>query len=305
MDKGYISLWRSIQDNEMWFEEPFTRAQAWIDLLLLANHKTTYMRVRGIRLEVERGQIGRSKETLADRWKWSRSKVMRFLDELENDGMIEQQTSIKNSRLPRIISIVNYEKYQQNEQQKDNKKTLNEQQKDTNNNVNKLNNENKDKNISKDIQKETNVSSEQIEYDSFLEYWNHYANEYGLAKIKSINTTRKTKIKARLKQDKDFAQNLGEAIQMIGSSDFLTGRNGNWKATFDWLIQNDTNYYKVLEGNYQNKGVSQGGASEQDSFRKQWNSLSSEDQAELERIARQQAREEREAKYRTTYQSGY
>ena len=153
MDKGYISLWRSIQDNEIWLEEKFTRAQAWIDMLLLANHKKTSMRVRGIKVEVDRGQIGRSKETLADRWKWSRSKVMRFLDELENDGMIEQQTSIKNSRLPRIISIVNYEKYQQNEQQKDNKKTLNEQQKDTNNNDNKINNENNKKTISKDISK--------------------------------------------------------------------------------------------------------------------------------------------------------
>ena len=159
MDKGYISLWRSIQDNEIWFEEPFTRAQAWIDLLLLANHKKTFMRVRGIRLEVGRGQIGRAKETLADRWQWSRSKVMRFLNELEEYGMIEQQTSNKNSRLPRIISIVNYEKYQENEQQKNNKRTINEQQKDTNNNDNKLNNDNKSANARKTIQNLDQVNS--------------------------------------------------------------------------------------------------------------------------------------------------
>ena len=233
MDKGYISLWRSIQDNEMWFEEPFTRAQAWIDLLLLANHKTTYMRVRGIRLEVERGQIGRSKETLADRWKWSRSKVMRFLDELENDGMIEQQTSIKNSRLPRIISIVNYEKYQQNEQQKDNKKTLNEQQKDTNNNVNKLNNENK--NNTNVLQKEKTYKSENV-----LNFW----NQKGIIQHKISDKIEKAYLKAKKEFSEDeIIKAISNYKEILDSSFYYSH-----KFTLENFLKQSNGIHNFIEG---------------------------------------------------------
>ena len=39
--KGWIALYRAIIDNEfLWSDTPFARGQSWIDLLLLANHKT-------------------------------------------------------------------------------------------------------------------------------------------------------------------------------------------------------------------------------------------------------------------------
>jgi len=34
----------------------------------------------------------------------------------------------------------------------------------------------------------------------------------------------------------------------MSKSPFLTG--DGWKVSFDWLIENDTNYLKTLEGNY-------------------------------------------------------
>ena len=104
-------------DDPIYFSEPFTRAQAWIDLLLLANYADGYFYIRGNRVEVKPGQIGKSKETLAERWQWSRGKVNRFLDELEHDGKIEQQ----KNRLITLISITNFENLssavQQTEQQ--------------------------------------------------------------------------------------------------------------------------------------------------------------------------------------------
>lgn len=92
----------------MWTEEPFTRGQAWVDLLLLANHRSTYIRKRGIKVLLNRGDVGHSQVSLSDRWKWSRGKVKRFLNELENDQMIVQQ----NNNVTVCISIVNYDKYQ-------------------------------------------------------------------------------------------------------------------------------------------------------------------------------------------------
>jgi hypothetical protein len=108
---GWIKLYRQLTLNNIWTDEPFSRGQAWIDLLLLANHKDGIVRVRGIKIPILRGQVGWSELKLADRWKWSRGKVRRFICELENEKMVVQQKNRKTS----IISILNYEFYQCND----------------------------------------------------------------------------------------------------------------------------------------------------------------------------------------------
>lgn len=105
---GWICLHRSIQENDLWLAEPFTWAQAWIDLLINANHKPGSFWVRRIEVKLERGQLGWSEITMADRWKWSRGKVRRYLGMLETRGMIVQQTN----KLTSIITICNYSEYQ-------------------------------------------------------------------------------------------------------------------------------------------------------------------------------------------------
>lgn len=131
---GYILLHRQLMDHPLYFAEPFSRIMAWIDLLLMANHATGYIYVRGNRIEVNRGQVGLSEDTLAQRWKWSRGKVRRFLNELENDQQIVQQ----KSRVKSLISVVNYDKYQLGSTTDS---TTDGQQTDTNN-KNKKNNKN-------------------------------------------------------------------------------------------------------------------------------------------------------------------
>lgn len=108
MASGWIKIHRKITDNPLYFAEPFTRIQAWIDLLLLANHKEGFFYVRGNQVTVGRGQVGMSQENLAQRWRWSRGKVNRYLKDLENMGQITQQ----KNRITTVISICNYEKYQ-------------------------------------------------------------------------------------------------------------------------------------------------------------------------------------------------
>jgi len=112
---GWIKLHRAIMDHPDWLAEQFTRAQAWVDLLLLANHKVGHIRKRGILIEVRRGQVGYSEETLAARWKWSREKVRRFLGRLRVDGQISRNPVQQNKNLSNLISITNYETYQSNE----------------------------------------------------------------------------------------------------------------------------------------------------------------------------------------------
>ncbi len=128
MNGGWIKLHRKIIDGPLWVGEPFTRGQAWVDLLLIANHKPGYFRSRGVRVDVDRGQTGYALETLANRWMWSRGKVVRFLRELETEGqLVTQKTNVTT-----IITICNYDQYQENGQQidtqTDSKRTANGQQ---------------------------------------------------------------------------------------------------------------------------------------------------------------------------------
>ncbi len=136
MSQGWIKLHRKIQNNSLWLSETFTRGQAWVDLLLLANHKDGFFYKRGVKVNVERGQVGVSEVGLSDRWKWSRNKVRKFLKDLEK----EQQIELHKSNVTQLVTIINYKEYQQKEQQieqqKDNRRTAEGQQKDTNKNVN-------------------------------------------------------------------------------------------------------------------------------------------------------------------------
>ena len=46
---------------------------------------------------------------------------------------------------------------------------------------------------------------------------------------------------------------LATCFQKISESDFCNGATGKWTATFDWFFENEKNWLKVLEGNYDNR----------------------------------------------------
>jgi hypothetical protein len=106
---GWIKIHRKITENPLYFSEPFNRSMAWIDMILLANHSDNYFFKRGIRVDVKVGQIGYDLDTLGKRWQWSRGKVERFMQMLENDNQIVRQ----KTNVTTLISIVNYKEYQQ------------------------------------------------------------------------------------------------------------------------------------------------------------------------------------------------
>lgn len=111
MSKGYIKLHRQLQDCWVWQGERFSRGQAWVDMLLMANHKDVKMPL-GEKIEiVKRGQFITSMKKLADKWGWSFNTVKKFLNLLENDNMLTRKSD--NSKT--LITIINYEVYQYTE----------------------------------------------------------------------------------------------------------------------------------------------------------------------------------------------
>lgn len=111
MPTGWIKLHRKIEEWPLYFAEPFTKAHAWIDLLVVAQFHPSTINVRGNLIDVKRGEIAWSEDALARRWLWSRNKVRRFLNWLETVQQIKLQ---KNNIISKII-VLNYEQYQQND----------------------------------------------------------------------------------------------------------------------------------------------------------------------------------------------
>jgi len=110
MHRGYIKYWRSSVDNPLYFSEPFTKWQAWSDLLLLASYRDHVCHVRKIPVNLEPGQVLVAEDFLAQRWSWSRGKVRRFLSYLESKTV--QQIIQHKTNVCTIVSIVNWELYQ-------------------------------------------------------------------------------------------------------------------------------------------------------------------------------------------------
>lgn len=105
---GWIFLHRQLLDHELWLKQPFTWGQAWVDLLLLANHKETTIWIRGNEVPLKRGQVGWSIVSLSQRWRRSDRWVVRLLAALETRGQI----TVQKSSVTTVITIKNYDPFQ-------------------------------------------------------------------------------------------------------------------------------------------------------------------------------------------------
>lgn len=108
-DKGFVKIYRDLQDHWIWKGEPFSRGQAWVDLIMMVNHKDKKIMFNANLITVKRGSVLTSTRKLAERWQWSINKVRRFLDQLEADGMIEQKRNSKYT----VIILVGFSRYQE------------------------------------------------------------------------------------------------------------------------------------------------------------------------------------------------
>lgn len=107
-NKTYIKLYRKVMDNAIFLELPYDRWHAFEFLLLKARRFPTVTILKGKPIKLEVGQLICGEEKLAVKWGWSRGKVIRYLDMLENLGMIKKNGTPYGT----LITIENYTKYQ-------------------------------------------------------------------------------------------------------------------------------------------------------------------------------------------------
>ena len=105
---GYIKLYRSCKSNSFWQDKPFTRWQAFEDLILSAAFEQNRILLKGQVVMLERGQLIKGLDTFANDWGWSRKKVRTFLKLLENEKMAMS----KGTPMGTLVTVVNYDFYQ-------------------------------------------------------------------------------------------------------------------------------------------------------------------------------------------------
>lgn len=107
---GWIPLWRSWMRHPHYFTQEgreATSGEAFIDLLLRANYRTSFLIDRGEQIVIRPGQILTSIHSLANRWKWSRSRVRRWIDSCSKRGEIYTKSDHRRT----VITLCNFDKW--------------------------------------------------------------------------------------------------------------------------------------------------------------------------------------------------
>lgn len=236
MNNGYIKLFRSLLEWEWYSDSNVVRL--FIHCLLKANHKDKNH--QGIL--IERGTFMTSLEKLHIETGLSIRQVRTAISKLK---LTNELTSISYNKY-RIIKVNKYDEYQFNDKQTTSNLTseLTSKRQGSDKVATTTNNEKNDKNEKKVLNN----------YVALKDFWNSFEN---LPKLKKLTQKRKDKIKLRI--DEIGLDEFKRAIKICDETPFLHGKNNRgWKANIDWLITNDTNIVKVLEGKYGDSKPKQG-----------------------------------------------
>lgn len=80
--------------------------------------------------------------------------------------------------------------------------------------------------------------------EPYVTAWNIFASFYSWPAVKKITDKRRQKFKVRIRES---AFDFFEILNLAKRSEFL--KSGSWFG-FDWIIENESNYLKIIEGNY-------------------------------------------------------
>ena len=270
---SWIKIFRELLQWE-WFQKA-EMVQLFIYLLLKAN--CVDKQWRGI--TIKRGQIATSNATMRQDLRLSEQQIRTCIKRLISTGEI----TYKSTNRYVIITICNYNKYQDggnsinehnneqtNNQSTDEQRAINEQSTTTKEIKNIRSKEYNIKDIKQESGSNDQLSSasdeaqavepekmkaEKLPFKDIKVMWNETCT--GFPKLFTLSEPRKNKMRLRIAEMGGLEKALPlikQIFEKMQQSKFLKGDNKRgWKASFDWLFENDKNWVKVYEGNYDNK----------------------------------------------------
>jgi len=255
--EGWIKLHRKTLDNPIITKDSDYLA-VWIYILLNATHKEYDVIFKGKRITLQKGQLITGTISISKKLKINKDKVQRILKSFENDKQIEQQTSNRN----RLISIVNWNEYQdidkQNDKQMINKCETDDKQVITNKNVKNIKNDKNEITIISDSRVDGLEKTDDSCVDGLQEVIDFYNSNIGLVTPFILETL------------EDFTKEMGKdlVIYSMQISVEANKRNGryirailnNWqKAGIKTLVEakKENKTKKAKESNFKSREYSE------------------------------------------------
>lgn len=240
---GTVNIARSIFGHGFFADEPMTEREAWVWMIMEARWKPAQKRIGGVMVDLERGQLAASVRFMAGAWQWTAPRVQRFLKRLIGAKMICSKTDTGLT----IITICNYEEFQVQIEGAD---TAAIQQRY------KLEEGKKERRKKEEESKKELVVLANDLVRVGVEIYNETASRTGWPKVQMVSDKRKAALGQRLRECGGI-EGWSAAMAKAAASDFLCGRSGSFRAGFDWLVTAG-NFLKLMEGNYDNRGINQG-----------------------------------------------
>lgn len=107
-ERGVFAVDRGIFTDDKFADEPFTEREAFLWLVAEAAWKPRRMRSGATVVDLSRGQLCHSVRFMAEAWRWSKSRVDRFLSKLERWDTIGRTGGTATS----VITVCGYDKIQ-------------------------------------------------------------------------------------------------------------------------------------------------------------------------------------------------
>lgn len=234
MEMGWLKIHRKIL-NKGWAKDPDYLA-VWIHLLMIANFEQNEWLYKGKIYKCNPGQLITSRKKLALISGVHRSKLERILSCFESEQQIKQQ----NMFTSRLITITNWNQYQQNEQQNEqqmsSKRAANEQQMST---IKESKNDKEGNNFNNNSLTE----NQQVEQKK----------EYGNKEINKMLEALKTKIGITAFVDSAIERNMAKhcigLLSKIGKDEFVRRLDGLLADSFHQKNCNKIKYiYNNIKG---------------------------------------------------------
>ena len=86
-----------------------------------------------------------------------------------------------------------------------------------------------------------------------IEAWRRICVPRGAVDVRELTATRLAKLRIRIREHPTFEW-WNELFSRMAHTPFLFGQGARgWRVSLDWLLANDTNATKILEGRYENE----------------------------------------------------
>jgi predicted transcriptional regulator len=230
MAQGWVCVHRQLLDNPIFKNDKLFRV--FMFCLLRAQHAAGDQLVGDSVVHLKAGQLATGRIAISDKTGLSQQNVRTAISKLEKLGILTIKPTTKYS----VITMINWEKYQQTNQQVTNKQPASNQQVTTSNNDNNDNNENKPR------------TESEIPVAKIIEVYNQEC--IALPKVEKWNSKQKriSQLKARWSEDKE-RQSIEwwrQFFAWCNTNESLNGSRFNWIADLE-AITNQSKFTRLIE----------------------------------------------------------